>query len=81
MISITPFQPGTPGRPLCVTVTGCASVPSGEAAIGGIVLTGRVTGANGTYTICFDLPAETTGPIVVTAWANGQKTKKVGKVG
>lgn len=65
---------------LCVTVTGCTTVPNGEAAFDGSIIKGRVTGQNGNYTICFQLPKDVEGPVVVTVTSGTDRAKATGDV-
>lgn len=57
MITITaPVGPAPSGVPYCITVSGCATIPVVSAKLNGVDRTVRVTGKDGTYTICVDLP-------------------------
>lgn len=55
-------------------------MPNGEAAFDGSIIKGRVTGQNGNYTICFQLPKDVEGPVVVTVTSGTDRAKATGDV-
>lgn len=83
MITITPLPATiTAGQPLCVTVSGCPRLPTGEASVAGAVLVGRVTKLpNGKYQICFDIPADADGPIIIKISSGNLFAQFTGDVG
>lgn len=55
----------TSGSTICILVTGCPQPPTGIGTIGTVSIKGRVTGANGSYMICYQLPRNVEGALVL----------------
>lgn len=83
MITITPLPPTIPaGQTLCIEVTGCPKLPTGEASVAGAVIVGRVAKLpNGKYRICFDIPDDAGGPIIIKVSSNNLFAQATGDVG